>query len=923
MGDSFLDKSKNILFSYWLTLILFFLLGTGAAVATFIENDYGTSTARMLVYNHTWYEVVMTLSIINMLGIIYLRKMWKNMGRFLFHFSFVVMLIGAAMTRYVGFEGIMQIREGETTNKMISLEPYLQVSILHNNKNYYQEYQFDMSAIDISNDFSYTIPLGDKDLQVDYDSYTYAKKGKSDMGILKANVTFDGKTELVKLVGKRAMAGIGKEIIFGDTKVFIVYGSKPMELPFSIKLRDFQLDRYPGSMSPSSYASEVTLIDEATNTNLDYRIYMNNTLKHGHYQFFQSSYDTDELGTVLSVNNDPGKWPTYLGYFLLTLGLLMNFFDKKSRFAKLIGYIKTFNSLAIVAIASFIFSTTDLSANEKETNKPQLSTVEYLKKYRVESKEIAKKFGILVVQSNAGRMKPMDSLSREIVSKLTRKTTFLDMTPNQVVLGMLTNPDIWRNIKMIKIKTPKLKQTLGIDESRKYIAFSEVFTNNEYKLSKLVEEANALAPNKRGTFEKDILRLDERLNIAYMVYFGNLFKMFPKEPELKGPIDTKWYNPMDAINSFTGQNKEVVETMIRGFISTMIDMDYKKADQYLAFIDQYQRSVGRTVIPDRSKIESEILFNELNIFGQLTLAYVFAGIILFIVSFITVFKKELNTPKLNTFFFILLALLFAAHTFGMGHRWYISGHAPWSDTYESLVYIAWSAMFAGLVFFRKSNLALSATVVMAGVFMFTAHLTGVDPQITNLVPVLKSYWLTIHVSIITGSYGFLAIGATLGFMALLLFIVRGKNGQAHIDDNIRHITAINEAALIIGLAMLIVGNFLGGVWANESWGRYWGWDPKETWAWVAIIVYAFVLHLRFVPKLNTPYIFSVMSTLAFSSILMTYFGVNFYLSGMHSYATGDPVPIPTWVYVLTALVFVVIGLASRNRGLEKLKLTSK
>jgi ABC-type transport system involved in cytochrome c biogenesis permease subunit len=179
------------------------------------------------------------------------------------------------------------------------------------------------------------------------------------------------------------------------------------------------------------------------------------------------------------------------------------------------------------------------------------------------------------------------------------------------------------------------------------------------------------------------------------------------------------------------------------------------------------------------------------------------------------------------------------------------------------------------------------------------------------------------VSIITGSYGFLAIGATLGFMALLLFIVRGKNGQAHIDDNIRHITAINEAALIIGLAMLIVGNFLGGVWANESWGRYWGWDPKETWAWVAIIVYAFVLHLRFVPKLNTPYIFSVMSTLAFSSILMTYFGVNFYLSGMHSYATGDPVPIPTWVYVLTALVFVVIGLASRNRGLEKLKLTSK
>ncbi|MGB3751539.1 MAG: cytochrome c biogenesis protein CcsA, partial [Arcobacteraceae bacterium] len=197
-------------------------------------------------------------------------------------------------------------------------------------------------------------------------------------------------------------------------------------------------------------------------------------------------------------------------------------------------------------------------------------------------------------------------------------------------------------------------------------------------------------------------------------------------------------------------------------------------------------------------------------------------------------------------------------------------------------------------------------------------LSGIDPQITTLVPVLKSYWLTIHVAIITGSYGFLAIGAMLGFMSLILFIFRNPK-NSHIDDTIKHITAINEAALILGLAALIVGNFLGGVWANESWGRYWGWDPKETWAYVAIITYAIVLHLRMIPKVNTPYVFAVASTLAFSTILMTYFGVNFYLSGMHSYATGDPVPIPTWVYVLTAMVFVVIAIAFRKRDLPKLK----
>jgi ABC-type transport system involved in cytochrome c biogenesis permease subunit len=208
---------------------------------------------------------------------------------------------------------------------------------------------------------------------------------------------------------------------------------------------------------------------------------------------------------------------------------------------------------------------------------------------------------------------------------------------------------------------------------------------------------------------------------------------------------------------------------------------------------------------------------------------------------------------------------------------------------------------------------------MTAVFMFTAHLSGIDPQITNLVPVLKSYWLTIHVSIITGSYGFLALGGMLGFMALLLFIFRSET-KPHIDKTIKHITAINEAALIIGLSALIVGNFLGGVWANESWGRYWGWDPKETWAYVAIVVYVIVLHLRLIPKLNRPYVFAVTSTLAFSTILMTYFGVNFYLSGMHSYATGDPVPIPMWVYVVTASVFAVIAVAYRKRDLSVIRL---
>jgi len=917
---SIVKKTADILFSYWTTIFAFVILAGGAAVATFIENDFGTSTARVLVYNNLWYEIALGLSIVNLIGIINRRKMWKQKAKFIFHISFVVMLIGAAMTRYVGYEGIMQIKEGQTQSEMTSLEPYIQVTIVSNGKQYYTDFQKEFAAIG-SNDFDYKVEFEGKTLHLTLDSYKFAKKGSATMNLVGTKVTLGDESKVVKLVGQRGAAStLVRDIEFNNNiKVYLSYGSKPLSVPFAIRLNDFQLDRYPGSMSPSSYASEVTVIDKANNVEYDYRIFMNSTLQYGGYQFFQSSYFPDETGTVLSVNNDPGTIPTYIGYFLLTLGLLMNMFDKKSRFAKLIKYSKEFNAVAIMAIL-FTFSSVSANAAQSEEDIKAENDAKYLQNYRTQSVETAEKFAHLVVQSNAGRMKPIDSLNRDILNKLTRKNTFLGMNPNQVVLGMISRPEVWRNVKMLKIKTPKLKKLLGLDDSRKYVAFSEMFTDDgAYRLKNVVNKVNSINANERGTFEKDVLRLDERLNIAYMVYYGYLFQIFPKPVDENGKVTTtKWSNPVDAMNKFEEKDAKIVKMLVSGLIDGLYAAKYEDAEKYLSLISQYQEKVGKKVIPSKSVIHSEILFNQLGVFPKLTLAYVIIGIIIFVVSFLTVFNQKWSSKKVNMAFFIILAFLFAVHTFGMGHRWYISGHAPWSNTYESLVYIGWSAMFAGLFFFRKSLMALSATVIMAGVFMFTAHLSGIDPQITNLVPVLKSYWLTIHVSIITGSYGFLAIGAMLGFMSLILFIFRDET-RPHIDATIKNITAINEAALIIGLAALIVGNFLGGIWANESWGRYWGWDPKETWAYVAIISYAIVIHLRMIPKLNTPYVFAVASTLAFSTILMTYFGVNFYLSGMHSYATGDPVPIPTWVYVLTAMVFVVIAIASKKRGLSKIK----
>ena len=926
-------KNKNalktildVLFSIKTTIITLIILGLGAAVATFIENDFGTSTARVLVYNHIWYESVMLIALINLCGVIIKRKMWKQHGKFIFHASFVFILLGALMTRYIGYEGIMHISEGETQNNMISLEPYFQVTVEDGNKKYYFETKKEFSAIG-NNYFNHDVLFGDKKLNFKLEKYTFAKKNENTMNLIATKIAIDDESYVVKLVGQRGGLGITRDIKFkNNIKVKISYGSKPIKLPFAIKLNDFQLDRYPGSMSPSSYASEVTLIDSKKSKNINYRIFMNSTLQYDGYQFFQSSYDPDEKGTVLSVNKDPGVIPTYIGYFLLTLGLILNMFDKKSRFQKLLKQINKFNSISLIILLFYMVHT---NLNAQDTNDTvnineniiqttlHYDPVEYLKDFKINSLKTAKKFSRLIVQSSSGRMQPIDSLNIDIVNKLTTKNEFLGMNQNQIILGMLSNPQIWRNIKMIKIKTPKLKRFLKIDTKRNYVSFSEMFINNsKYKLHELINEANAMNPNLRGTFEKDIIQLDERLNIAYMVFHGNLFKIFPKPNYDNNTTNNyKWYNPIEAMKNFEGEDNKVITLMITGFIDSVIENDYIHANKYLGLIDQFQQKVGDKIVPSKNIVNSEILFNKLSIFFKLTLAYIIMGFILFFLSFMTIFNQKFDSIKLNKLIYLILLILFILHTLGLLHRWYISGHAPWSDTYESLVYISWSVMLAGVIFFKKSLMALSATAVMAAVFMFTAHLTEVNPQITNLVPVLKSYWLTIHVSIITGSYGFLAVGSMLGLMSLILFMFR-SNTKLHIDRHIKHITSINEASLILGLAALIVGNFLGGIWANESWGRYWGWDPKETWAYVAIITYAIVLHLRLIPKLNNQFIFSVTSTLAFSTILMTYFGVNFYLSGMHSYATGDPVPIPFWVYALTITIFIIIFIASFKRNLN-------
>lgn len=331
--------------------------------------------------------------------------------------------------------------------------------------------------------------------------------------------------------------------------------------------------------------------------------------------------------------------------------------------------------------------------------------------------------------------------------------------------------------------------------------------------------------------------------------------------------------------------------------------------QWLAKIHANQLAHSQGIMPSESKINAELLLNKMDIFGRLRNVYGLLSLGFLGLFFYSVFKSNFDIAKYTKWAWFALIFIFAFHTLGLGLRWYVSGRAPWSNGYESMIYISWTTMLAGLIFSRKSIGGMSATLVLAATILLVAGMSWLDPEITPLVPVLKSYWLTIHVSLEAGSYGFLMLGAVIGMLNLILMIFMNRQNKTKLELAIKELTIISEITLLGGLFMVSVGTYLGGVWANESWGRYWGWDAKETWALVTILVYAFILHMRFIPGIRSLYAFNFASLFGFATVIMTYFGVNYYLSGLHSYAAGDPVPIPPAVYNTAIILAIISGLA--------------
>ncbi|WP_296384649.1 cytochrome c biogenesis protein CcsA [Winogradskyella sp.] len=786
---------------------------------------------------------------------------------------------------------------------------------------------------------------------------------KNDEDGIVLNITANGETKSVNLLGGKGSYNGFEDVNVGGLDISLQYGSRVEELPFQIKLNDFIAEKYPGTEKAySSYESKVTVIDKEKG-DFDYHIFMNHILDHKGYRFFQASFDADEKGTVLSVNHDRwGTYITYAGYLLLYFGLMAILFAKNTRFDDIrnrLNKLKNKKANMMTMIALFLsisgFSQEQQhSANDGHDHaieKPLKTQLDSILRANITPKAHTDKFAEMVIQDYSGRMMPIHTYASEMLRKISKSDVYEDMDATQIFLSIQESPMLWYNMPVIYLtprKADSIRTVIGVDKNQEYVSLLDFFTpEGRNKLGPYIEESfKAQVPNG---FQKEIKDTYGRLSLLSDAIEGRSIKIFP----VPNDENNKWISSFEYKQE--GYKDILKDSLYAGFVSKGFSYylmtlnnskqsgDYTNADKLLQDFKRTQQKLGGEIMLSEEKIKTEILYNKYDIFKKLFSWYMYAGTLLFVLIIVQIFMSY--NKALNLTIKVLVGIivgLFVLHTTGLIARWYLSGHAPWSDAYESMIYVAWATMLFGLLLARNtekkkskenslgstitsmvipfyglfqrksSDITVAAAAFVTSMILMIAHWNWMDPSIANLEPVLQGYWLMIHVSVIVGSYGPFTLGMILGVVALLLMIFTNKKNKAKMDINIKELTIINEMALTVGLVMLTIGNFLGGMWANESWGRYWGWDPKETWALISIMIYAFVIHMRLVPGLRGRWFYNLMSVLAYISILMTYFGVNFYLSGLHAYASGDQIVSFQFAAITLGVIAVLAFLAYRK-----------
>ncbi len=639
-------------------------------------------------------------------------------------------------------------------------------------------------------------------------------------------------------------------------------GMKEEKLPFSLCLQDFEAKMHDGTQAVADYSSKFTVMDG--NEKSEGLVSMNNIYSHRSYRFYQSSYDEDGKGSVLAINADPFGIPvTYTGYALLFLSLIWMLLDPKGGYRKLLASPLLKKGALGIAL---LLSVGNLQAAETGALD-----------HAVLPKETAEKFGELNILYN-DRICPVQTYALDFCKKIYGARSYKGLTAEQVLSGWIFYGDEWAKEPFIRVKSGELKSTLNLPD---YCSVSQFFNKDMggYTIGQYVQEYYNGAQDK---FHQQAADIDGKIQLIMDLRQGISLKVLPytftknvraskNHPFIKAGTTT-WFSPTDKLPYAVEKQHALYITNV--FSLLYGDVKAGNIDRVNIFFDKmkkYQQISGGNSLPSSTQYKAERINNAFPFATVLFMVNLTLG---FIALFYTIYRmtKKREVKVLNIALPILLVVSFLALTFGLVLRWIISGNVPMSNGYESMLTVAWFVMLIAIFMQFRIRLVMVFGFLLSGFFLLVSHINQMDPAIGQMMPVLNSPLLSMHVSIIMMSYALLSLTFICGIMGICM--------RSHGEE----LQALSRVFLYPALTCMGFGIFIGAIWANVSWGNYWSWDSKETWALITFMIYAVVVHTQSLPIFRKPLAYHIYITLAFLSIVMTYFGVNYFLTGMHSYA---------------------------------------
>ena len=621
-------------------------------------------------------------------------------------------------------------------------------------------------------------------------------------------------------------------------------------LGFTINLKDFKVTYYPGTDAPMDYVSTLTTDDNTI------EISMNSIGEHNGYRFTQASYDDDMQGSTLGLLYDPwGIGITYAGYALLFISLIVSIFKNKTRmqsFYKKAMCPQVAKTISIVIALWSCMLPLSTSAQEQ---------------LKIDAK-VYNDFGKICVLYNS-RICPINTVATDFVTKLCGKPSWKGMSANEVFAGWVFDVPYWETVKMIEIKDKKVQELMGLSD--KWASFHDFYNEyNEYKLENPLKEAY-----KKGDkdWQKKLSSVDEKFNIIRMLYNGEMLKVFPYKNTSGHFI---WIAPGESLKNVRLPEKELnfVMKSMDYLAESIITGDNTRAESIATKIYNYQHVRGREVIPSTFGVYCELFYNALNTQRWCIMGYLTLALLVVIASTMTLSEKKEKRTRIVKL--ALIGIMLFHTTLLLALRWLVSGHLPLSNGYETMQFMAWAVLILTIAMYKRFQVIQAFGPLLASFALLVAMITDSNPQITQLMPVLQSPLLSLHVMVIMFSYALFGLMALIGIQGIIMHYRKASSVE-------EKLAAMSQFLLYPAVALLAIGIFIGAIWANVSWGKYWGWDSKEVWALITMLIYAAPLHSD-IQWMRKPIHIHIYMTLAFLSVLMTYFGVNYFLAGMHSYA---------------------------------------